>query len=138
MNNYAWTAMLGVMGGALKTCINCEQNFQTARMFTYPSLNTSSAGKPRISTEPGIDLSSSTATLARCVLEGGFQKSAFETYLIPQTIKDCPRRQSPAAKTPSTLVEYFCKGLSDVCEDDVVQSYLERRLDIRTSVLLDA
>lgn len=26
---------------------------------------------------------------------------------MPHTIKDWPRRQSPAAKTPSTLVEYF-------------------------------
>ena len=31
------------------------------------------------------------------------------TYLIPQTISDWPRLQSPAAKTPSMLVLYFWK-----------------------------
>lgn len=136
MNNQAATAMLGVMGGALKTCIVCERGIRIARRFTYPGLNASSAGKPRVSTKPEIDLGCSTATLA----EGGsgeeLERLACATYLMPQTIKDCPRRQSPAAKTPSTFVEYFCKGLSK-CSKSLQTLYLGRRLDVRASVLLD-
>src|ERR1700691_2711954 len=39
------------------------------------------------------------------------QRESTSTHLIPQTIKDWPRRQSPAAKTPSTLVKYFLLGV---------------------------
>jgi hypothetical protein len=43
-----------------------------------------------------------------------FLKTQYRTHLMPHTIKDCPRRQSPAANTPSTLVEYFCIIISNL------------------------
>ena len=57
---------------------------------------------------------------------------------MPHTIKDWPRRQSPAAKTPSTFVEYCWSRMSCLPRSDDRPTYLGRRLNIRSDVLLDA
>ena len=57
---------------------------------------------------PPLNQASISAAAARPSLQnvtlGSRQCDPVITHQIPQTIKDCPRRQSPAAKTPSTLV----------------------------------
>lgn len=103
-----------VLGGGTKDCRNEDVRLSYScddDIWAYTGLDSSCTRQPcRTRVEPGINFGSSSTPLTeyhrsingRCVL-----LQCCLAYLIPHTINDCPRRQSPAANTPSMLVEYF-------------------------------
>lgn len=71
-----------------------------------PLLDPSVVGQPRLAAaEVAVDLGGAHAALAaKTARVRSRLMEGRDTHLIPQTMRDWPRRQSPAAKTPSTLV----------------------------------
>lgn len=109
--------------------VECAERREAAREDDAPLVDAAPGGeRGHAVREVAVDLDGGGAALADAGEAGGASQAVSKFVRAqqrawaggsthPQTIRDCPRRASPAAKTPSTDVSYFCKAAKAAAQE---------------------